>query len=408
VAGLAAVVLGAAASGTKLRVVGAGHTSSALGMVDDGGWLVDLRPGLSRLLGVSVDAGLCTFTAEAGITLRKLCDDLHHLGLALPNLGTVLDITLGGALATAYHGTGLAHRCLAGGVVGLAVMGMDGVVRDVGPEGPGPGPDIFRANLCGLGMAGIIVSATLHAVPSFDLWRSVEAVSADAALFAGLGAYAASADHPTLTWSTAVRSGPPLVHVRRCSRQRDDNGRAQMRARARARGWAGLLCPCWRGDTAQSLSFSHRVPAGRGRSDRIFASAEVVPQRTTEWAVALDMGSRAMAELWRILQEPGPGPGPVFYAEVRFSAADDIWMSPARGRETCWLGVYTFIPPEPERGLTQWDEAVTAKFARVGAAMHRLGGRAHPAKEGYVCSFSARFLSVCASLDPQGLLRGPS
>lgn len=33
---------------------------------------------------------------------------------------------------------------------------------------------------------------------------------------------------------------------------------------------------------------------------------------------------------------------PHFPIEIRFSAADDIWLSPSRGQETCWIGIVQF------------------------------------------------------------------
>jgi L-gulonolactone oxidase len=30
---------------------------------------------------------------------------------------------------------------------------------------------------------------------------------------------------------------------------------------------------------------------------------------------------------------------PHFPFEIRFSAADDIWLSPSFGQETCWIGI---------------------------------------------------------------------
>jgi L-gulonolactone oxidase len=30
---------------------------------------------------------------------------------------------------------------------------------------------------------------------------------------------------------------------------------------------------------------------------------------------------------------------PHFPFELRFSAADDIWLSPSCGQETCWIGI---------------------------------------------------------------------
>ena len=45
--------------------------------------------------------------------------------------------------------------------------------------------------------------------------------------------------------------------------------------------------------------------------------------------------------LERELANPS-GTQPHFPIEIRFSEADDIWMSPSSGQRTCWIGLIQY------------------------------------------------------------------
>lgn len=49
----------------------------------------------------------CTVTVEAGMRLKELNQHLDRHNLALSNLGSISEQSVGGAVATAIHGTGL-------------------------------------------------------------------------------------------------------------------------------------------------------------------------------------------------------------------------------------------------------------------------------------------------------------
>lgn len=52
-----------------------------------------------------------------------------------------------------------------------------------------------------------------------------------------------------------------------------------------------------------------------------------------------------MAEMRQWLDAEAAAPNGLrvhFPVEIRWSAADDIWLSPSYGRETTWIGVVTY------------------------------------------------------------------
>ena len=73
------------------------------------------------------------------------------------------------------------------------------------------------------------------------------------------------------------------------------------------------------------------------------------PQHTTEWAIPYENAQACLREFRDYLQKEFQDPNgirPHFPVEVRFSAADDIWLSPSYGQRTCWIGIvqYKYVP----------------------------------------------------------------
>jgi L-gulonolactone oxidase len=151
----------AAAQGLTVRAAGTGHSFNGCACTD--GVLVDL----SEYGGVThVDTQARTVTVRTGTHTGKLCAVLHEHGLAIANMGTSVEQTVGGMVATANHGTGIGHPPLTAQVESLRIVTADGVVRDCDAYRD---PDLFRAALGGLGTLGVITSVTLRCVPQFKL-----------------------------------------------------------------------------------------------------------------------------------------------------------------------------------------------------------------------------------------------
>lgn len=123
VAAVSELVRMCVSTGRTLRVIGAGHSPNDCAMCDD--VMVNLRR-LNRVL--VVNAERCQVKVEAGISLGDLCEALDRNGLALPNLGSICEQSLAGAIATGTHGTGAGLGILATAVVELQMVDGSGAV----------------------------------------------------------------------------------------------------------------------------------------------------------------------------------------------------------------------------------------------------------------------------------------
>lgn len=168
---LTRVVTNANSSNKKIRIVGAGHSSSPLVKTNE--------------LLVSLDNfnGLTSFDkennrAEVGtaMTVHDVNAALQKTGLALFNAGDVDVQRLAGAIATGTHGSGKTLQNLASLLYGCTMVTASGEVKNFNEEND---PEIIKALRVSLGSLGIITSMTIKTVPLFRLHRLELCTSAD-------------------------------------------------------------------------------------------------------------------------------------------------------------------------------------------------------------------------------------
>lgn len=155
----------AAAKGQTLRAIGNGFSLSDIGCTN--GFLVNLRQ-LNQVL--SIDSEKKLVRVEAGITMQALNEYLASHDLALSNQAAIAQITLGGALSTAVHGTGHSGS-LSSFITEIELLTADGTVHKLSKTSH---PDAFAAATVSLGSLGVIYAATLQCESLFYLHSNVE------------------------------------------------------------------------------------------------------------------------------------------------------------------------------------------------------------------------------------------
>lgn len=151
----AAAVRGCGPRGVVARGLGRAHGDAAQ---NAGGSVVDMTA-LDRIR--SFDAVTGTVVCDAGVSLHRLMTVLLPLGWFVPVTPRTRFVTVGGAIGADIHGSN--HRT-AGSftrhVRSLELLTADGEVRTVLP-----GTDLFDATAGGLGLTGVVLSATLRFRP---------------------------------------------------------------------------------------------------------------------------------------------------------------------------------------------------------------------------------------------------
>ncbi|MEU1602329.1 D-arabinono-1,4-lactone oxidase [Micromonospora matsumotoense] len=397
---IAEAVLDVAGAGERIRVVGSGHSFTPIALSDG------RRMELSALrTEVRVDRDARLVTVPAGTTLRALNALLAGHGLAMPNLGDIDAQTIAGAISTGTHGTGAAYGCLSTFVEALTLVTGTGEVLRCSA---GEHPEIFAAARVGLGALGVLVEVTLRCVDAFTLRAHERPAPLDEVL-GELTGLVDRHDHVEFYW---------FPYTDRVQLKTNDRVPADDRPLPRWRGWLDdeLLAntvfagACRLGRAVPPLvptisAVSARALTERtytGRSDTVFCTPRRVRFVEMEYGIPRAALPQALAELRRIVDRL---PFKVLFpVEVRFTAADDIWLSHGYGRDSAYLAVHQYVgmPYEP----------YFRAFEEVAAG---LGGRPHWGKLHYRDAASlatayprfADFQDLRARLDPGRVLTNP-
>ncbi|KAI0830142.1 L-gulonolactone/D-arabinono-1,4-lactone oxidase [Trametes gibbosa] len=390
-----------------LRVAGIGHSPSDLACTTD---FMLRTEKLNKV--IEVDREKLLVVAQAGIVLSVLHDELAQHGLAMRNLGSISDQTLGGVVTTATHGSGMRFPVISMDVLALLLLLADGSRVHCSRE---ENAELFIASICGLGSTGLILEITLQLEPAFRL-KEVQETHPFEDVVANLDAVANAAEHVRLWWF-------PHADVIRVS---SSNRTSEPRNPVGTWLWHSLLgyhvlqfflfvgryipsFNLWIGRFMAWLVRDRTVTVDD--SHRVFNIDCKYPQYTTEWAVSYEHAEACLRELrtWLTREFADPaGLRPHSSIEIRFSAPDDIWLSPSNGQQTCWIGLVQFKPyglPVPYRAL----------FAHFETLLRKHGGRPHWAKTHPLGPAALRaryarfadFVRVLERVDPRGTFRNP-
>ena len=355
----------ARADGSTLKMVGTGHSFTAIGVPEQ----TMLTPG--RMSGIiSVDREAMTVTALAGTPLHVLNAELEHLGLSLHNMGDIAEQTLAGSVSTGTHGTGGFAAGLSAQVAGLElVTGTGELLRATGEENP----DVLDLARVGLGALGVLTTITFRVEPLFLLEAHEQPARWDDAL-AAYDDDTAAHHHVDMYWF------PHTDRMLLKHNDRLDADLSEAEPLARWRSWldddffsntlfGALTAAANRAPRVipRMNQLSSRVLSERTYSDiahRVFTAPRRVVFREMEYAVPREAGLAALREARRVIDASDWNIS--FPVEVRVAPADDVPMSTAYERDSLYLAFHTHR-----------DADHTAYFAAMETIMLAHDGRPH-------------------------------
>jgi FAD-linked oxidoreductase len=383
----------AAAGGQRVKVFGAGHSFTGIALTE--GRLLSLDH-YGRVLGADEASG--RVTVQAGIRLSALNEELQRRGLAMPNLGDIAYQSVAGAISTSTHGTGRELGGLATAVAGMRIVTGDGSVVECSVERE---PEIFHAARVGLGALGVLSTVTLQCVPAFNL-RAIEMPMRLDDVLAHLDEHVTQNDHfeffwvPHTGWALTKRNNRTSDPEAPRGRWKAFNDDILMSNVA-----FGMLCRMGRLRPSLIPRLSKAIPSsGRveyvDRSYRVFASPRLVRFYEMEYSIPAEACTEALNRVRKFVDESGLRIS--FPVEVRFTAADDIPLSTASGRASCYIAVHVY------QGM-QYQQY----FEGVEQIMNSYGGRPHWGKLHFQTAETLapcypewdRFQAVRARLDPE-------
>ncbi len=392
----------AAEQGLRVKALGAGHSFTGVAVTDG----VQLR--LGALSGVtSIDATRGEATVRAGTPLHVLNEELAAFGYALPNLGDIDRQSLAGATGTGTHGTGLRLTGLSAGIRALCIVLADGSVVECSPTQE---PELFQAARLGLGALGIITEVTVSVVPAF-LLHAVERPESLMEVLAHAEVSAQVNDHFEFYWFphtdralTKRNNRVPEETVRRplpAWREKLDDDLLSNRffeltnrvATRMPRSTKGINAIAARAVSERQFTDS---------SHKVFVSAREVRFMESEWAFPRASLSEVLLELreWVDTHDERIS----FPVECRVAAADDVWLSTAYERESCYIAIHKYH--RQERGA--YFDAFESIAVNHGGRPH--WGKMHTRDADYLRSVYPRFddfLAVRDRVDPDRRFGNP-
>ncbi|MEU1180842.1 D-arabinono-1,4-lactone oxidase [Streptomyces sp. NPDC005820] len=379
--------------GLTVRAVGSGHSFSDLVCTD--GVMIDLSR-MNRVLSVEEHR----VTLQAGITLRELGPRNAEHGLSLENQGDIDAQTVAGALATATHGTGRTFGNLSSRVAGMRLVTADGTVRQLDRTTT---PELLRAARVSMGALGIVTEVTVECVPLFALRRVDRPRPLDDVL-AELDQLVDTNDHFEFFVWPYTRTA-----MTRTSTRTDDTPRPTPRWKRRLREEfaentvLGALCRV--GRRFPSLVPAVNATVARSMSEslvedvahRVYATARKVKFTESEYAIPRSHCAEALTACLRLVERQRL---PILFPfEVRFTAADDAYLSTAEGRETCYIAAHQYQGMDADPFFRAFEDV-----------MATYGGRPHWGKRHTLTGRTLRplyphwddFAEKRAELDPTG------
>jgi xylitol oxidase len=161
------------AGSTRMRALGTRHSFSSV--ADTTGDLVSVARLPRR---IELDPEAHTARVSAGLRFGEIAPELDRAGWALGNLGSLPHISVAGACATGTHGSGDANRVLGASVAAVELVTADGDLVTVRR-----GDDGFEGAVIALGRLGVVTALTLDVRPRYEVRQLVHlALPGDAAI----------------------------------------------------------------------------------------------------------------------------------------------------------------------------------------------------------------------------------
>ena len=375
-------------AGSRVRALGSRHSFNRV--ADTDGDLVSTAA-LPPVLRIAEDRR--TVRVGGGVRYAELAEQLWGSGLALANLASLPHISVAGAVATGTHGSGDGNQGLASAVRALRLVGADGEPAELGRD---TDPADFPGAVVALGALGVVTELTLAVEPAFEVaqrvWLGLPLTRLAGEFEQVFGsAYSVSA---FTTWGS-------------------DRAAIWLKERTDAPAAPGVE------GAAPATTEQHPIPdldagpctaqlglPGPWHERLPHFRPEFTPSRGDELQSEYLLPRAHAAEAIGRLRVLGDRLGPVLHVgEIRTVAADDLWLSPAYGRDSVAFH-FTWIADLA---------AVGPVLAQVEAALLPLEARPHWGKlsaatpEDLAAAFPrlADFLRLAHRRDPQGRFRTP-
>jgi alditol oxidase len=304
----------------KVRALGSGHCFNDI---------ADTKHTFVSVAGLpdtfEVDSMARTVTVGAATRYAEVGRRLHERGHALANLASLPHISVAGSVATGTHGSGDANGNLSTAVAGIEMVTADGDLVRLRR-----GDDGFHGAVVALGALGVVTTVTLDILPAYDVRQNVY----QGLPFDVVGEHFDDVFSAAYSVSLFTSWNGPAVDQVWIKRRADDPattplGEDWFSARPADRPLHPVpgidAAPCTE-QLGVSGPWYERLPHFRPE----FTPSSGV-ELQTEFLVPRRHAVEALTAVGGVRDRVAPV---LQISEIRTMAADDLWLSPAYGRET--------------------------------------------------------------------------
>jgi len=374
----------------RMKVLGTRHSFNRI--ADSADRLV----AVTGLDDVSIDAEAKTVTAGAGVTYGRLAPVLHEQGWALHNLASLPHISVAGSISTGTHGSGETNGSLASAVSGIEFVRAGGELERLSRARDG---GTFTGAVVGLGALGVLTRVTLDIQPAYLMRQHVYEGMPLAELTQHFDAIQASGYSVSVFWDWQDSRVNAVWIKTRADAATPFDAPALFHGATRAARNLHPIAELSAEHCTEQLGavgpWHERLPHFRmgfmPSAGRELQSEYFVPRRN-----AVD----AILAVEALKDRIGPH---LFITEIRAIAADDLWMSPAYGRDS--IAIHFTWKPEME--------AVSRLLPAIERALAPYEARPHWGKLFTVAPATLRsiyprlpeFVALATRYDPRGTFR---
>ncbi len=321
----------------KIRMIGTGHSFTPLSKTEDILVSLDEYQGL-----ISVDKEKDQATVKAGTKLHLLGSLLFEQGLAMENMGDIDRQSIAGTISTGTHGTGIQFGTISTQVKAIRFVNGLGELVDCSKE---ENPDLFKAAQLSLGALGIITEITLQCIPAYKL----ELINEKRKLSEVLDHYQQiNQENRNFEFYWFPMTEYVMTKTSNlASGKADKVGLSTFFQEYVLENMAfKLLCEYayyfpkknkWVSDfSAKAVGRSRKVY----QSHKVYATPRLVKFNEMEYNVPMEAYEEVMKEIVKCISK---NKFPVhFPIENRFVKQDDIYLSPAYGRNSAYIACHVY------------------------------------------------------------------
>lgn len=379
----------------KLRVVGSGHSWTPLCESNHSLVSLDKYQGI-----ISIDTQKMQATVRAGTKIKLLGKMLYEQGLAMENLGDIDEQSIAGAISTGTHGTGIKLGIIPTQVVKMTLITADGQLLECSETHL---PAIFKAAQVSLGVLGVISTITLQCVPAYKLKFTSGKESLHSCL-ANLDRYNAETRNFEFYWFPYSDTVQTKFSNITDEPAEDPNFGNYLSDIVLENGVFGIMSELtrWLPKTSKSIArLSAKAVSTSSKinwSHKVYAMPRLVRFMEMEYNVPIEQFSDVFLEIREAMEKHQFKVH--FPTENRFLKGDDIYLSPAYGRNSAHISLHVY------KGKTY-----EPYFRTMESIFRNHNARPHWAKMHYLTATELadlypmweEFCQIRKELDPKGL-----